>query len=120
MGKITTLETLVQAKALIADPKRWIKNDYEELDGNGDRCFCSIGAIAYAANLDYGPAHQCEASRLLRAVVAPETGFADRDFACYNDEHTHDEVMTAFDKAIEKAIKNETFCAEIEAGLEKA
>lgn len=112
MAKLTTLETLVQAKALIADPKRWIKNDYEELDSNGDRCFCSIGAIAHAADIDYGFAHACEAAQLLRFVAKDETG-NDVDFASYNDSHEHDEVMAAFDKAIAKATEKEAFCAEI-------
>ena len=119
MTKLTTLETLVQAKALIADPQHWLKGDYDALNANGDTCYCSVGAIAKVADFHYGDAHQCEAVRLLRKVVLDE-GVEDRDFACYNDSHTHEEVMNAFDKAIAKAKANEDFYAKIEAELDKA
>jgi hypothetical protein len=102
-----TVDVLIQAKALIADPSNWIQGKYYKKVVDGRECFCSLGAISKAMkpeiNFDIESFEldwtNNEAEKLLSKVVnhGPTT------FARYNDEHTHAEVMEAFDKAIELA-----------------
>lgn len=98
-----TLDVLVKAKEIIQEPANWIQGDYS----NDERtCFCSLGAIAQVMGVDEMISAYQPASKLLLEVVSSEIP-AGRNFAAYNDEHTHAEVMEAFDKAIELA-KSET------------
>ena len=103
-----TSEILIMAKERIVNPLHWIQGDYtKEVDGVS--CFCSLGAIASVLFQDpdsgvlwYGDAISTTAAKLLRDVVVSELTM-DQTFAPYNDNHTHSEVMEAFDKAIHLA-----------------
>lgn len=102
MNQVT--EVLTTAKALIADPARWIKGHYAmcsegyPLDVMHDEAvnFDSEGALHRAAGVSptaflVGPAGVAEG--LLRKAM----GGAILNF---NDTRTHPEVMAAFDSAI--------------------
>lgn len=107
-----TSEVLIKAKELINTPDKWIKDQFEQVN-NGSTCFCSLGALAQAAKpeseehaqytqmWDQNPAHM-----FLNLAVGRDVNFSET-FATYNDTHTHDDVMMAFDKAIEMALIDE-------------
>lgn len=88
-------EVLKAAKDLIKDPAKWTQGAYQNEAG----CLCSLGAIARAANLPNCDIDRHPAAKLLLKVVewnVPKF----HNFAYFNDDHTHTEVMEAFDKAI--------------------
>lgn len=96
---MNTYETLVAAKELINDPENWMQGDYT----NGKGCYCALGAIAVSAGLTQFRSSGHPASLLLREVVESQVKTSETQyetFAAYNDNHTHSEVMEAFDKAI--------------------
>jgi hypothetical protein len=105
-----TSEVLTKAKELIATPDKWYQGDYT----NNNGCFCALGAIGEVSlksdSVDvwyYGFASESKAGTLLRKVVDSymiENGYRDSTtFAVFNDNNSHDDVMSAFDKAIELA-----------------
>lgn len=104
---MNTLELLVKAKEIIQDPAHWMQQDYSDHveDTELATCYCSLGALAKAKNPDqpdWFSIHHHPAAVLLKESVGdaiPEGS----NFAYFNDERTHAEVMDAFDKAIEKA-----------------
>lgn len=108
-----TSDVLIQAKALIATPETWIKNDYTRTLADGTQCFCSLGAIQHVMNPDDVAFMDCDWSRgnnephKLLCDVNVADGFQHLTFADFNDHHTHSEVMEAFDKAIERALIKE-------------
>lgn len=109
-----TSEILIKAKELIANPVYWTQGDYSK-EVNGVTCFCSLGAIGQVLFKDldsgvtwYGEVTGTQAADLLKAVVGCEIRTGET-FAPYNDSHTHDEVMEAFDKAIDLAKAKEAF-----------
>lgn len=96
-------EILKQAKQLIIKPQNWMQGDYT----NDDRtCFCGIGAVSKALgddwiheSLDHSAVHFLRSAALnLDPNHDPKTTFAP-----YNDSHTHEEVLHAFDVAIKLA-----------------
>lgn len=102
MPPLTPLEILIKARALIADPKNWTNGHYaRDKDGNPvdhrseeATCFCSKGAFNRVLPSDYR--HWNVAYNIL-------TQFMDGNVIYYNDSHTHDEVMSAWDHAIKEA-----------------
>lgn len=104
---MNTVDVLVKAKQLIQDPLNWIQGNYTKMI-DGRQCFCSLGAIARAATPDgepvvwFGESVDTQVARLLLQVVGNAV-LEGHTFAAYNDNHTHSEVMEAFDKAIELA-----------------
>jgi hypothetical protein len=95
-------ETLLKARELISDPKRWTQESFAR-DGRGRSasiangvCFCSIGAIASVAG-----------TNLVRPVpdsILKLAGFKSHaEWARFNDSHTHAEALAVFDRAIERA-----------------
>lgn len=93
-----TSEILTKAKELISDPENWIKENYHQ-NKNGKECFCSLGAIARSEGVSNFNSSGTKAASILKEVVIDDLQ-EDQTFAIYNDEHTHEEVMAAFDKAI--------------------
>lgn len=100
----TAREVLMEARRLI-DEKGWTQNTFAR-DKSGEPvvpdaycavCFCSTGAIARAAQ-DDDLLVRMEARRRLRAVI-------DSSIPDWNDnpERTKDQVLAAFDQAIERA-----------------
>ncbi len=119
--------TLVKAKAALSDPKSWTKGEFAR-DDLGDacmpedgaaQCWCSLGAIhkgSYSfrnAGINLTVAEW--ASSTLKAAIrnepipthlpsfGAETQRVDMEVIEWNDNEarTHEEVLTAFDRAIE-------------------
>lgn len=94
-------ENLIAAKALIDTPEKWIKYDLR----NDDRtCFCAIGAVEKAINLDPIDGdlfNSPEVMALAASLVEPSDTWTDLSF--YNDRETttHADIMALFDRAIE-------------------
>lgn len=98
-------EILKQAKQLIINPQNWMQGDW----CNDDRtCFCGLGAIAKTVSEDgefdilmIGT----NADDYLRLAALKLDPHHDESttFAPYNDSHTHEEVLHAFDVAIQLA-----------------
>lgn len=121
--------TLTAAKAIIADPAKWIKGKYAIHKDNaasmghgskvppyanslygyeaGAACFCSIGALQKAAG--EGQTYY-EASYYLRKAVTEVTSCKFDHAARFNDAEstTHEDVMAMFDKAIELAAEKQS------------
>jgi hypothetical protein len=97
-------EILKAAKELISSPQNWMQGDYT----NDERtCFCGIGAIAEVLNLWDDPTKAVISKQQLmleKASVAIDPHHPKgQSFATYNDSHTHEEVLHAFDLAISLA-----------------
>lgn len=93
-----TSEILTKAKELISDPENWIKETYYQ-NKDGKECFCSLGAIARAEGVSNFTSSSTKAASILKEVVIDDL-CETQTFAIYNDDHNHEEVMDAFDKAI--------------------
>lgn len=102
-------EILIAARAVIGEPKAWIKGmnaraaDGIEVDSHDPNavCFCALGAVNRVTER-FGDGH-CARDALREAI---------NDFSIdnWNDdpETTHADVLAAFDKAIKKAQQAET------------
>lgn len=92
-------QILREARALIEKPERWCRGNYC-IRRTGQRC--AVGALReVTGDATHAPIEQGELCRLL----AQAGGGMDypSDFTQWNDDHSHAEVMAAFDKAIELA-----------------
>lgn len=102
---MNALELLQAAKAKIADPKNWTKTHLARNDKGVPRmpldadavCWCAIGAISSVVSIYNGYAGTA-VQRLTAAVFerGPEI-----TVGVYNDTHSHADVMSLFDRAIE-------------------
>jgi hypothetical protein len=105
----TALELLTAAQNLIRDPEHWTKGSFAR-NVLGDsvsvfddraRCFCSFGALDKAmGTTKYTPLIQKAEAYLHDASDVLGDG---RGVSGFNDNHTHTEVMTWWDKARELA-----------------
>lgn len=100
-NQLSVKEILIKAKALIDTPEKWIKDVYFRKVGENN-CYCALGAICEVSGLLSYHISSSPAGKHLKSVV-DEHLQEGQSFAVYNDEHTHAEVMAAFDKAIETA-----------------
>ena len=99
----STLETLLKARDLISDPKRWTQRSFAVHEDGGDClpeddgavCFCAEGALIRASGSKLTHGYPKELEKALEAEMG--------DIWHFNDTHTHAEVLAAFDAAIEKA-----------------
>jgi hypothetical protein len=119
-GGMTTAELLRAAKAVIDTPERWTHGRW--VDSETNSC-CSVGAIMAARGLQYySSALEADPVALEAATLLAQAAVDDRDWDLavnwndiqgrtwdlavnWNDiqGRTHDEVMAAFDRAIELA-----------------
>jgi hypothetical protein len=83
-------DVLVQTRALIDSPDRWIKGDMKDDEGR----FCLVGAINEVDALGVGGV---EAKRTLAKVCGMPPGDFNED-----KRTTHDDIMRVLDQAIEK------------------
>lgn len=95
-------ERLIKAKALIATPDRWCKKHARNF--NGQRC--ALGAIWEADGENWKTSSKApeteEASNIMVRVVHGDETIS---VANFNDDPktTHQDIMAAFDLAIEEA-----------------
>lgn len=95
-------EILKLARAKIERPENWTQGTYAR-DANRKKvgaksekavCWCSLGALVVASGSDlYDPA--------VRSAMTQLGRINGQVVWCFNDTHTHAEVLAAFDKAIE-------------------
>ena len=106
MNKFTKLAAdLRAAKALIATPATWTKNQYAKdsdgrhvhVDSEFAVCYCSIGAVIKATKAE----SRDDVRRALDDAVEECESIVE-----LNDSHTHDEVMGVWHKAIATAEAN--------------
>lgn len=96
-------EVLLKAKELIKDPANWMQGKFTN---ESRTCFCALGAVAVAKGCSFDVAYATTAAEVLKEAVSDHSSFDGpykETFAVYNDASTHDEVMAAFDKAIQIA-----------------
>ncbi len=98
----TTKEILTEARSLITNPDKWIKGNFALTDDHqysaisfeaDATCWCAWGALENAYGSFMNREHP--------AYVALSYAADGRGLAGFNDDSTHEEVLTAFDKAIE-------------------
>lgn len=92
VAAMTTHETLVKARAEITDPANWCQ--YPATDQT-DHPVCAMGVIARAAQR---PCKSTQAYYVLRSILG------NREVGHYNDTHSHECVIAAFDAAIEATV----------------
>jgi hypothetical protein len=105
----TPQTVLINAKALIADPKNWTQGVFaRNADGYSTGvheedaiCFCTLGAIAVAGD-NQKWAQQIAINTLSKIITVNASNDA-VSVGAFNDTHTHEEVMELFDKAIKEA-----------------
>ncbi len=117
-------EILRAAKAKVVDPNHWTqgvygKNEIGDSVTTPDEavCFCMIGALrAVAGSRNFNQSHPLEP--FLDQVVEKyqlangvDYDNVDDEVTVFNDHHTHEEVLAAYDFAIALAEKQE---AELE------
>jgi hypothetical protein len=93
---MNTREILIAGRALIADPEHWtqgaIARNLENRSINSDRAdackFCSIGAL-----------NKCSTNKNSAPIIALMVTM-EGNVSCFNDTHTHAEVLAAWDRAI--------------------
>lgn len=92
MFPITTdCEILIAARKLIEKPENWCQGEYKSSSGS----FCMAGALRHVANIH----SWIRLYHLLGEFTGEESGVG------FNDHHTHEEVLSVFDQAIEKLEK---------------
>lgn len=90
------LRVLEEARGLIELREDWTQGTYESW--RGERC--AVGALRSAANfLDYASAGAT--AHALLAAVARRRGYASVE--AMNDRSRHDEILAAFDEALDAA-----------------
>lgn len=97
-------EVLKAARELITDRNAWTQNNYaKDADGKGTGTaddnavsWCAYGAISHVCTCKAIEIedNSAPASRLIDAMGGAAVSY-------FNDNHTHGEVLAAFDKAIE-------------------
>lgn len=110
---MNNVEILTAARDLISDPNKWMKGDFCDINRT---CFCGLGALGQVQGVfdpdslkgmtitDLLESKAAEYLRVAAKELDPEHD-VNHTFAPFNDaEHrTHDEVIKAFNIAIEKA-----------------
>lgn len=114
-NKLDPVKILTSAKAIITDPKAWTQYQYRDTE---NKCFCGLGAVAAAMLCDakgveptpsnlvdvladhptIGFVQDTYTAKLLAQAVGYDPAF--NGFQNFNDNHTHGEVLAAFDNAI--------------------
>ncbi len=96
---MTPKEVLIAARKLIESPKQWLKGADSGLR-NEIWCYCASGALMTAVDENIPPVDWDAAENALSLAA---TGDPDGNIPIWNDapERTHEEVLAAFDEAIE-------------------
>lgn len=103
----TTKETLTEARDLITDPAKWTQHSYaKDVDGrptysNSEAavCWCSLGALQ---KVIYGEDRPGERSTPpLHLYSHLKESMDCEHIGAFNDKSSHEEVLAAFDRAIE-------------------
>lgn len=106
MTQVTQI--LQAARDLIAKPENWTQDDFARAaDGSGVAphsdeavCWCSLGAI----NKVSPPVEDNQTKKLAKILLRNAMGTS---IAAFNDTHTHEEVIAAWDETIKLAKEDE-------------
>lgn len=98
------VKLLQDARNLISKPENWTQADFaKKVDGSGTYshsddavCWCSLGALTKVSPPVEDSQTKKHAKLLLRKTM-------NKPITIFNDSHTHEEVLAAWDKAIEAA-----------------
>lgn len=98
----TDKQLLIEGRAIISNPDNWVRLDFAKnaegfaVDENdeGAVCFCSWGALSRAQG------HFVDSNSSVLNTLSIAMGDS---VANFNDTHTHEEVLAAWDKAIASA-----------------
>lgn len=102
------LNMLVEARKLISNKENWTQGAYAQ-DSKGRpvtgrspyaTCFCAFGAIDKIAEMAFNPVKSIRSQLEYLDLFTEDIGVIK-----YNDSHTHEEVLSLFDKAIEQVKK---------------
>lgn len=108
MTNMTPKQILIEARELISDPKRWAQGaparnargiSVSVVDEKA-QSFCSFGAIYRSANMEDWTETLYKAHGFLQDEMCGK-------ILDYNDTHTHEEVLAAFDRAIASCDESE-------------
>lgn len=106
-------EILKAARELISDPAHWLQNDFaadaagiETESGMPDAvCFCAYGALNRVTHTPDGMSIHLDGKLprdvAIRTLIDVIGGREPHALAEFNDEHSHAEILSVFDKAIE-------------------
>ncbi len=96
-------ESLQKARALISDPDCWCINRLSQIGPSGRMQYCAIGAVQQVAVWGtWAEAHTALAKVAAQRLDEPYHGmFSGKHIAEYNNSHTHAEVLSMFDEAIQ-------------------
>ncbi len=99
---ISVLETLQQARALISDPNHWCIKHLSKHGPQGQQQFCAIGAVCHiAVKTTWEDALNALSKVAAQRLGARRSGMPGEHIAEYNNSHTHAEVLSMFDEAIQ-------------------
>ena len=110
---MTTKKILQKARELITDPTNWTQNvtardnqNFPVVATQRDACqWCAVGALARTVYLNIGFKQRAKAylkaQQSLQKVIPEDTLIG-----TYNDNHTHQDILATFDKAIEFEERN--------------
>lgn len=95
----TDKQLLIEGRALISDPAKWTQHFFAKntygfcVDENSEDavCFCSWGALSHVQG--HFVDDDASAFSILKQAMGDTV-------ANFNDTHTHEEVLAAWDKAI--------------------
>lgn len=94
------VEVLIKARELIE--RGWCKGRLSVTLPEGQVNYCSIGAIEKASGMrdQPYPPHPEILSNYINAINKLSVVMGDKNIGAFNDSHTKEEVLEAFDKAI--------------------
>lgn len=100
MSENATTRILREARAKIQDPADWVRGSWY----GASRGYCAAGAVAAAVTGNPAPYSlhwQSDDARPARELLESVVGSC---VYAFNDRSTHNEVLAAFDRAIELAV----------------
>lgn len=104
----TTLEILVEGRALLARPYGWIKHRLTKRRKGMD-CYCSLGAlrqVAYGHPFGFAKKNSDNSGR--KALFLLEQFAGNGGMVTFNDHSTKKQVLKVWDQAITQAQQEET------------
>lgn len=94
---MTIKENLIRAKALIPDKAHWACGTYRVVRSDGEFCYCTLGAVSAALDVEMGVADHSPEAKALRLALPGDW----RSVSAFNDRGaTFADIHALFDRAI--------------------
>lgn len=107
---VEVINALTEAKDLIGDPERWTQGGlaraaddvFVYATDSHAVCWCAYGAVVKVAHGTWTCDRALDAlSKAIESITNhPKNEWFPSSIGDFNDQHTHDEVLFAFDRAI--------------------